>query len=322
MFKNILKKNFPDIFKLVKKLKPTNYDFLLGLPTITPEDYIKKVLSMDEANNTILETLNSRNSCFITRFGSAELRVVINYEYLKSRKVNYWDYKRLDQNIFRFNAVFPRNDDTLERFAKLYLDCIKNIDVLGVWYNHGEQILHKKYFSNANLIPIEALEPFRFSHPWSKALTNKKVLVILPFEKTVQSQYQRRELLFQNNNILPDFELITYRPFNAYVDAPAYNHDWFDYLKLMCEDVSKIEFDIALIGAGPFGLPLGNYIKMMGKKAVHIGGALQLMFGIKGNRWESRSEFLSFMNEYWVKPPSEDTPPDFKKNKIDDGAYW
>ena len=40
-------------------------------------------------------------------------------------------------------------------------------------------------------------------------------------------------------------------------------------------------FDIALIGCGAYGFPLAAFVKGIGKKAVHIGGPLQLFFGIK-----------------------------------------
>lgn len=36
------------------------------------------------------------------------------------------------------------------------------------------------------------------------------------------------------------------------------------------------------------------------EKAVHIGGALQLLFGIKGRRWDR--EFSSIYNDAWVRP--------------------
>ena len=54
----------------------------------------------------------------------------------------------------------------------------------------------------------------------------------------------------------------------------------------MKAQIDKEDFDICLIGAGAYGFPLAAYVKRKGKKAVHLGGALQLLFGIKGSRWE------------------------------------
>jgi hypothetical protein len=37
------------------------------------------------------------------------------------------------------------------------------------------------------------------------------------------------------------------------------------------------------------GLPLAAAIKAMGRPALHLGGALQLLFGIRGRRWEGHA---------------------------------
>ena len=52
----------------------------------------------------------------------------------------------------------------------------------------------------------------------------------------------------------------------------------------MEERIGKIDFDVALLGCGAYGLPFAASIKRMGKKAVHLGVATQILFGIKGKR--------------------------------------
>lgn len=59
--------------------------------------------------------------------------------------------------------------------------------------------------------------------------------------------------------------------------------DWFEALEKMKNDIAKIDFDVAIIGCGAYGLPLAGYIKEeLHKKSIHIGGGTQLLFGIKG----------------------------------------
>jgi hypothetical protein len=48
------------------------------------------------------------------------------------------------------------------------------------------------------------------------------------------------------------------------------------------------------------------------------GGNLQLLFGIKGKRWEN-SKNIKF-NEHWTYPLDEDKPKNYKK--IEGGCYW
>lgn len=54
------------------------------------------------------------------------------------------------------------------------------------------------------------------------------------------------------------------------------------------------------------------------EKAVHIGGALQLLFGIKGRRWDR--EFSSIYNDAWVRPEENEKPRN--ANSVEGGCYW
>ncbi|HET9058246.1 MAG TPA: hypothetical protein VFN30_15485 [Chitinophagaceae bacterium] len=320
--KGFIKDKFPQLFKLAKRLKGVDYNLLIGLPKIKNSDFKTPVISLEEGNNFIYNQLISDKPCFITRYGSAELSAIVNYLFLKKGKVSSWDLQKINGGLFRMNALFPATINTLNQFVELYLQSSKSIDALAVWYNFGEHLLHKDIFPNGTLFPIESLEPFRFTNPWSYALYGKKVLIVLPFEQSIIKQYEKRNLLFSNRKVLTDFELKAYKPFNSYTDKPALGKDWFYYLSKMEEDIALIDFDVALIAAGPFGLPLAASVKKSGRKAVHVGGALQLLFGIKGNRWEERPEFVAYMNEYWIKPAANEIPVQEIKSKIDNSSYW
>ena len=62
----------------------------------------------------------------------------------------------------------------------------------------------------------------------------------------------------------------------------------------MIEKCIRLEFDVAIIGCGAYGFPLANEIKKMGKVAIHLAGATQLMFGIVGKRWEEEYIYSDF----------------------------
>ena len=93
----------------------------------------------------------------------------------------------------------------------------------------------------------------------------------------------------------------------------------------------RLDFDISILGCGGYGLPLGAFIKSLGKKAIHLGGGSQLLFGILGNRWtkdysysnlplDFSTDYTPLFNEYWLHPLTSDTP-NFA-NKIENGCYW
>lgn len=53
-----------------------------------------------------------------------------------------------------------------------------------------------------------------------------------------------------------------------------------------------------------------------------MGGSLQLLFGIKGARWEDSNynetyNYAQLMNEYWVRPSETETPQKPNKSKLD-----
>ena len=73
---------------------------------------------------------------------------------------------------------------------------------------------------------------------------------------------------------------------------------------------------MALIGCGAYGFPLVAHCKSIGKQGIHIGGSLQLYFGIKGKRWDR----FGFYNEFWVSPEESERPVNL--SKVEDGCYW
>ena len=63
----------------------------------------------------------------------------------------------------------------------------------------------------------------------------------------------------------------------------------------------EIEFDVAIIGCGAYGLPLAVEAKRMGKQAIHMGGATQVLFGIKVNRMHIILKHTRNCLNYWLK---------------------
>ena len=156
-------------------------------------------------------------------------------------------------------------------------------------------------------------------------LKGKKILVIHPFAGTIRSQYTRRELLFPGRDVLPEFELITLKAVqsNGILPSGFPYTDWFSALESMCREIKTVDYDIALIGAGAYGMFLGAFCKRCGKPAVHMGGALQLLFGIRGTRWEHQypPEFGErLFNSHWVSPSPAERPEGYRA--IEDGCYW
>ena len=168
---------------------------------------------------------------------------------------------------------------------------------------------------------LEDLEPIFTKNPWTKALEGKKVLVVHPFVDSITSQYQRKEKLF-DNNVLPDFDLEVIPAVQSIAGQKTEFKDWFQALDSMKEQIAKRDFDVCILGCGAYGFPLASFVKNMGKQSIHMGGVTQLLFGIKGKRWEQYIvyPYSNLFNEYWVRPNQNETPQQSKV--VEGGCYW
>jgi len=283
-----------------------------------------------EASDLIYQYLNNDKPCMIARFGSGELGCVANYLQLAEKnKENYFRYIKgedirfnWDEKIrkgMRNNAgFFPSNDENLVRFSQLMLDCIPNADILGSWLSDENYV--KDLLVNAKIVNLRDLEPYYHNNPWTSALEGKTVLVIHPFAETIKNQYLKRNKLFKNKDILPEFNLKMIKA----VQSIAYNdcgyQNWFDALDAMKLQITQQEYDVAIIGCGAYGFPLASFVKEQGKKAVHLGGATQILFGIKGARWDEHEFISKLYNEYWVRPTEKETP--INNKNVENGCYW
>ena len=120
-------------------------------------------------------------------------------------------------------------------------------------------------------------------------LQGKKVLVVSPFSKSIESNFTNRRDFFKDYHY-PAFELrlqttpITYAglPDEFYPDQ-----DWLATTERLKNEISQINFDIALLGCGSYAMPLGIHIRdTLKKQAIYVGGVLQLYFGVMGRRYQ------------------------------------
>lgn len=273
-----------------------------------------------DASDSIEAGLKSDNPLMIARLGGIELDAMIHIK-KNSGKLSFIRKINRDKvfaSLVSNAGFFPLDDALLKKFYELMLADLHGVDILGSW--RRREIFFKKELSQAKKIHLVDIEPYLHKNPWSKALKGKKVLVVHPFSESIQEQYRRRSCLFDNKDVLPEFELITLKAVQSIAGNNSGFTTWFDALDYMKDQVSALDFDIAIIGCGAYGFPLAAHIKRMGKKAIHIGGPIQILFGIKGRRWETNERIAPLMNDYWVRPKQSETPN--ASSTIEGGCYW
>jgi hypothetical protein len=273
------------------------------------------------ASDLIKSELLQDKPSMIARIGSTELLAIaysIDSHFPIKKHFVKWKEKIILSKMSKLSGFFPSTLENLDRFTKLTIADAKEVDIIGSW--RQEEVYLQKELRNAKKIRLRDLEPYYHQFPWTESLKNKKVLVIHPFEKSILKQYQHRENLFENKFVLPEFELKTIKAVQSVLNNKPEFADWFIALESMKKQIDTIDFDIALIGCGAYGFPLAAHVKRKGKKAVLLGGALQILFGIKGKRWDEHEHISKLYNNYWTRPDLDEIPENSKK--LDGGSYW
>jgi len=96
--------------------------------------------------------------------------------------------------------------------------------------------------------------------------------------------------------------------------------DWLTALEALREQMAALTFDVAIVGAGAWSIPLVTHAKSLGAWGIHLGGATQIFFGIKGKAWETHEQISGFFNEAWTRPSTSETPQGILQ--IENGRYW
>lgn len=296
-------------------------------------DYVQKSGQM--ANDYIYESLNAMPSkpLMCAKFGTTELDVVCAYEIKHSYPLKaYLDdflhgrvsvyHKNILDSLCRLSGFFPNNLQLGEKFYNLVLEDMREIDVLAS-YIYEEKYINK--YLNCVKVDLDGYyAPFMWQNPWTKYLKGKKVLVVHPFVDSIRYQYEHnRDKLFDNPDVLPEFkELLTVKAVQTISDQQDERFDtWFDALQFMKDEISKLDFDIALIGCGAYGMCLAAHVKRMGKQAVHLAGWTQMLFGVYGERWiKDQPQYSKYINEYWIRPLESEKPKGAEK--VENGCYW
>lgn len=289
----------------------------------------KNTLNALQSNQIIYDAIISNVPFFCGRIGGNEMNVIA-YSYRYKWFPFRTDARKESLHDLCIGAgFFPEDNMRGEQFVELMTESVKELDIVGVWSRYMEEWLINQFAKESNVAWIHNLEPWNVDITkddgvrWSYALKDKRVLIIHPFEDTIREQYDKHRMeLFKNidEELLPEFELITIKAVQSMGGGVEGYADWFDAYNQMLEQCRNLDFDVAIIGCGAYGFPLGAEIKKMGKIAIHLGGVTQLLFGIRGRRWDSYGGiYESMINDSWTRPSNREITTIMKE--IENGCY-
>jgi len=237
-------------------------------------------------------------------------------------------WRRPAQRLHDCSGLFPVRKDIYLRWAEEYRQALGQMDLLAQWQPANTYLSAVEDRLLAELAPRAFRAHRNYVHPlhppaaWLGDLAGLRWLVIHPFEKTIRAQLPH----LASFGIYPESSLsfldlrgrdtrILACPQFAYM-VPPRHPDWISALEELKAGMETEEFDVALIGAGAWSLPLAAHAKKIGKKGMHLGGSLQLLFGIKGVRFDESGIY----RKGWIRPLPEERPPNCQR--MEKGAYW
>lgn len=294
---------------------------------------IRSLTTPQEANTLIGDLLISGKPFLVARFGSVELGPVRHFRKMQTlsnleKLADYgitgdWSFSwpsRTLRSLERNAGFFPADTYNVERFAATMIDAMTSVDLLGSWVR-GEGYFDDE-MASAAICDLPDIEPYYHQNPWSQHLRGKSVLVIHPFSSSIAKQYgMRRAHLFQDPLMLPEFHLSTLTAIQSIAgNRPVGHEDWFSALDSMYSDAMSYDAEVVILGCGAYGFPLAAMLKRAGKQVIHLGGCTQILFGIKGGRWDRHPVISRLYNDYWVRPSAEERP--VGAEKVEGACYW
>ena len=137
---------------------------------------------------------------------------------------------------------------------------------------------------------------------WDNIIDNMTgtIGIISYFKDDIEKQLKVIDKVW-NKKISKNFIII--KSHNTITGNDPHNN-WSETYKHLEADVDRHkEVNNWLVSCGCYGLPICDYICSTGtKKVIYIGGLLQLLFGLKGKRWDNRKEVNKYYNKHWKYP--------------------
>ena len=230
-------------------------------------------------------------------------------------------WQRPAERLYVDSGVFPVTRGEFKNFLTTYRASVADLDGICLWQDdpflrHYEKVLAAELCPRARRITYLAL-----TSRVLEELAGLRWLVVSSFTKSMRIQSPKLAEIHRGKpwaqrlqNQERAIEFLACPTFASLAPSPYRN--WSEGLDRLTEAACRMDFDVALVGAGAWSLPLLSNLKKAGKKGIHLGGETQLIFGIKGRRWDHEGIY----NEAWIRPDPSETPTGFMKKE--NGCYW
>lgn len=268
------------------------------------------------------------------KLGGVE-RAILYYRVVLERETDPRRLRAYEQvlahKMLRHAGLFPTDRGFMREFSRVYSRHVLELDCVGLAADAFpiELAILRALDWRPELVRWEDQQPDR-SCPSDDArcylphLRGQRLLLICPFAKLLRDRANQQT-----------FEAVWGKTGKKWFDAEAVEAVELPYgfaeatrqrygtclelLDVVIEEVAEKDFDVVLIAAGGLGIPLASLIKARGKVAISLGGHLQVVFGVLGERWRHDPDWQRrYFNEAWIDMPARYRPDPSET----DENYW
>ncbi len=271
--------------------------------------------------------LQMKSGLAIGKLGTSELAVL-------ERALMKIPYDYLTVQHATLNAGLWPKESLKEWAYHMFTEVLPNMDGMVEWNSSpSEKVLLDTFAPKSQRLVLRSLEPYyqvAEENQWTRYLSGS-IAVVSPFAESISKQVTTGlDIIWKKKPIWSSQPKVhTIRtgcsPAIDSESPAAWPSDillkgWKAAVEDCVNRVLATDAQVVLVGCGALSLPIVAALKKAGKVAIHLGGATQILFGIRGKRWDSHSVIREFYTEEWISPSSEETPRHCKK--VEGGCYW
>ena len=271
-----------------------------------------------DGNNFISHHLKNNIPFAAGKIGGNELQLL---HFALNQSTNW--HPQFKKECEEVAGLYPMTLENVTWFKDAMLSNMDHLDLVSTWSKtlpEFENNIIQAYAKKAYTTNLQHLEPYFFNIPWTKHLEGKTVAVFSPFADSISQNFNNFDKIW-SGKIKNNFNLVTVKyptSIPITVNSPYKNsREVYNEFK---DKIQSMDFDVGIFGTGHTGLLFALECKKLGRTGIHLGGPTQILFGVKGNRWQSMEEFKPFFNEHWTSPLKHETPERFYD--VEDGCYW
>lgn len=165
------------------------------------------------------------------------------------------------------SGIYPETQEGFVEFAQIYLGAIRALNPPDMYFSYSTLVDREDLFlpmvhPGVPIYKHRGLEPFYFGDSgWSRELKGKHVLVVHPFMASIKCQLKRRDKLFPSDPSYLEGSTFSFYKMPMAL-GPTPHGSWKETLEVAMAGIDAIgDFDVALIAAGAYALPLAVHCR-------------------------------------------------------------